>query len=98
MYKEGKSGNPNGRPKGAKNKIGGDLREMISEFLKDQFPVIVEDFKKLKPREKAKIYGDLLQYGLPRLQSISMETQLENLTDEQLTELMERLIKVANDK
>lgn len=98
MYKEGKSGNPNGRPKGAKNKIGGDLREMISEFLKDQFPVIVEDFKKLKPREKAKIYGDLLQYGLPRLQSISMETQLESLTDEQLTELMERLTKVANDK
>jgi len=97
MYKEGKSGNPNGRPKGAKNKLGGDLREMISEFLKDQFPVIVEDFKKLKPREKAKIYGDLLQYGLPRLQSISMETQLENLTDEQLTELMDRLTKVAND-
>ena len=98
MFKEGKSGNPNGRPKGAKNKLGGDLREMISEFLKDQFPVIVEDFKKLKPREKAKVYGDLLQYGLPRLQSISLETQLESLTEEQMNEIMDRLIKVANEK
>ena len=98
MFKEGQSGNLKGRPKGAKNKTGGDLREMISDFLKDQFPVIVEDFKKLKPREKAKIYGDLLQYGLPRLQSISMETQLESLTEEQMNEIMDRLTQLANDK
>ena len=97
MFKEGQSGNLKGRPKGAKNKIGGDLRELISDFLTEQFPVIVEDFKKLKPRERARIYGDLLQYGLPKLQSISLDTQLEKLTEEQLSELMERLTQVAND-
>ena len=98
MYKEGQSGNPNGRPKGAKNKIGVDLRDIISEFLTEQFPVIVEDFKTLKPRERARVYSELLQYGLPKLQAISLETQLETLTDGQLGIILDRLTNVANEK
>ena len=96
-FKEGKSGNPNGRPKGSKNKIGADLRERVVSFLSEEFETVKCDFKKLKPRERVRLYCDLLQYGLPKLQSVSLEAQLERLTDEQLNELLERIIKTSTD-
>lgn len=98
MYKRGQSGNPKGRPKGARNKVGAELRAMISEFLFNEFPSLVVNYKKLKPREQARVYTDLLQYGLPKLQAVSVEAQLEQLTDDQLNELMNRLTKYANEE
>ena len=97
-FKEGKSGNPNGRPKGAKNKIGKDLRDRIVNFLSDEFTSIENDFKKLKPRERVRLYCDLLQYGLPKLQAISLEAQFEKMTDEQLNELFQKLTTAANEQ
>lgn len=90
-FKKGQSGNPTGKPPGAKNKIGIQLRETISNFLINNFDVIQKDFKKLQPKDRAKLYCDLLQYGLPRLQAISNEFQFEKLTDDQLTEVIETL-------
>jgi hypothetical protein len=90
-FKKGESGNPTGKPPGAKNKIGIQLRETISNFLINNFDVIQKDFKKLQPKDRAKLYCDLLQYGLPRLQAISNEFQFEKLTDDQLTEVIETL-------
>jgi hypothetical protein len=97
MYKQGQSGNPEGRPRGAKNKTGSDLRLKINEFLSDQFPKIVEDFDKLRPRERVRAYCDLLQYGLPKLQAVSMEGQLGNLTDDQLDEVINQLKQSVNE-
>ncbi|MBL7914573.1 MAG: hypothetical protein JNL49_05955 [Bacteroidia bacterium] len=94
-FKKGESGNPTGKPPGAKNKIGIQLRETISNFLIDNFDTIQKDFKKLNPKDRAKIYCDLLQYGLPRLQAVSNEFQFEQLTDEQLTEVIEKLKQSA---
>lgn len=96
-FKKGQSGNPNGKPPGAKNKIGIQLRETISNFLIDNFETIQNDFKKLNPKDRAKIYCDLLQYGLPRLQAVSNEFQFEQLTDEQLTEVIDKLKQSAQN-
>ena len=91
--KKGNSGNPAGKPKGAKNKVTLQLRELISQFLEERFETIVTDFKKLEPKERVKFYCDLLQFGLPKLQSVSTEIDFEKLTDEQLDEIIERLKK-----
>jgi len=95
-FKEGKSGNEKGRPVGAKNKTGLQLRETISDFLTDNFEKIVDDFHSLKPKDRVKLYCDLLQYGLPKLQAMSMEFDFEKLTDEQLDEIIEKLKQSAN--
>ncbi len=90
-FEKGTSGNPQGKPAGTKNKTGTKIREMIEGFLMDNFQTVVADFNELPPKDRAKLYCDLLQYGLPRLQAISTETGFERLTDDQLHEIIEKL-------
>lgn len=92
-FKKGESGNPAGRPHGSANKASGQLRQMITDFLEQRFESIVQDFKQLEPKDRLKVYTDLLQYGLPKLQAVSNSIEFENMSDEQLDGLFERLLK-----
>jgi predicted component of type VI protein secretion system len=51
----------------------------------------MKDFTELSPKDRAKLYCDLLQYGLPRLQAIQLETEFDSLSDAQLTQIIEEL-------
>lgn len=90
-YEKGISGNPGGRPKGAANKLTAKLRETISGFLDEHFDKVKEDFTKLKPAERIRLYIELLQYGVPKLQSVHLETDFDSFTDEQLDRIIEGL-------
>lgn len=92
-FKKGISGNPNGRPKGAGNKTTIELRKLISNFLDEQFYDLVKNYKKLEPKDRIKVYTDLLQYGLPKLQATSNEISFEKLSEDQLDEIINRLIQ-----
>ena len=90
-FKKGQSGNPNGRPKGSPNKLSIPLRERITEFLLKNFDTIERDFPTLRPIERAKVYRELLHYGLPRLQTLSIDTDLEKLSNDQLDKIINEL-------
>lgn len=94
-FEKGKSGNPAGKPKGAKNKINQDLRQRITDFLNGEFATIAQDFKELEPKDKMRFYTDILQYGLPKLQTTSLEIDFESMTDEQLDYIIEQLKQSA---
>ena len=94
-YKKGESGNPNGRAAGVPNKATKQIREMINDFLDSNFDNIVEAFNELQPREKVKFYIDLLQYGVPKLQSTDLKTDFDKLTDEQLDIIIHELKTVS---
>lgn len=92
-FEKGISGNPEGRPKGAVNKKTSELREMITDFLETNFEKIRKDFELLSSKERAKLYCDLLQYGLPKLQSMQLETDFERLPEDQLDRIITELKK-----
>ena len=96
-FTQGMSGNPEGRPKGAKNRTGLQLRQTISDFLESNFEKITQDFEELKPAERIRYYCDLLQYGLPRLQSVQIESDFERLTDSQLDQIIDELKNTGNE-
>jgi hypothetical protein len=96
-FEKGQSGNPNGRPKGSLSKNTLELREKISQFLLDQYDTIEEDFKAATPGQRLKLYTDLLSYGIPKLQSVSNDIDIDKLTDEQVNDLWEKIQQKLND-
>ena len=90
-FEKGASGNPQGRPKGATNKSTGQLREMVTGFLEDKFEQVMTDINLLSPKSRVKLYCDLLQYGLPKLQAVQIETEFDRLPEDQLDKIIEEL-------
>ncbi len=93
-FEKGVSGNPDGRPKGATNKTTAQLRELVTGFLEDNFEQVKKDFSLLSPKSRVKLYCDLLQYGLPKLQAVQIETEFDRLPEDQLDKIIEELKKV----
>lgn len=90
-FAKGISGNVNGRPIGSGNKDKVELRQYINNFLEKNFKQVTKDFYNLEPKDRIRLYIDLLQYGLPKLQAINLETGFERLPDDQLDEIINRL-------
>src|SRR5688572_6985836 len=86
-----------GRPKGSKNKSAKTLRDTINKFLEEEFEDVRACFYSLNPRDRAKLYCDLLQYGLPKLQAMNMEFKFENMTEAQIDDITYKLIE-SNEK
>jgi hypothetical protein len=65
-YKKGESGNPNGRPKGAHNKMSAEQRDYLRDILrknKEKFELRLE---KLGDKEYVWAYIMLMQYVFPK--------------------------------
>lgn len=88
---KGQTNNRQGRPKGSGGKKNKELRGTISAFLETNFSKIAADFAKLAPKERAKVYCDLLQYAVPKLSAISTEVKFENLTDQDLDIIIDKI-------
>lgn len=55
-FGKGVSGNPSGMPKGCQNKITGQLRVHITDFLEQRFGQVVYDFERLEPKDRIRVY------------------------------------------
>ncbi len=78
-----------GRPKGAKNKYTNQLRGFINHFLEEKQDEVLQAFAELSPRDKVKIYIDLLQYSLPKMKQIEYTGMFDDLSDNDLDKLIE---------
>jgi hypothetical protein len=86
-------GNP-GKPKGAKNKVNSQMRDLIQQLFDNNFDTIQQDLEELDPKDRLKFLSDLLPYLLPKLQSTTHSTKidLDSMSEEDLDILINRIV------
>lgn len=92
-FVSGQSGNPAGRKKGASNLVGKPIKEQLSDFLNKKILELPDIWDKLASRDRASFLKDLWPYFMPKLSDVKLDFDIKKLSDEQLTELIERLFK-----
>lgn len=97
-FKKGISGNSAGRPKGQPNILTTELRERINDFLQSNWEEIEKEFKKLEPEKKLFFFEKLLKYIIPVKNSNELKFDFEKMTDSELDQIINRLIKKPDEK
>lgn len=89
---KGQTNNPNGRPKGSKNKVNEAIRDKIQGLFEGNFEKIQSDLEKLDPKDRLKFLTDLMPYLVPKLQSTTFTNEIdwEKIPEEKLDQLLNR--------
>ena len=90
---KGKTGNPNGRPKGTPNKVTTEMRLWLSQLIDNNRKQIEKDLKLLEPKERLQVLEKFMGYTLPKLQSVEAKVELDKLSDEQLDTIINEITK-----
>lgn len=62
-----------GRAKGTPNKVTKERRELIAEFLDEEWDSFKEMYKKATPATKMKIYMEMMPYTTPKLAAVELK-------------------------
>ena len=89
-----------GRQAGTPNKASNQVKEVVESLLTDPSNVdrLKVEFSKLSGRDFLKAWTDLMPYVVPRLQSASLDIDLDKLSPEQIDELYEKIMKQINQQ
>ena len=78
MFKPGTSGNPNGKPKGAENKVTKEIRAKIGLILNNNIDKVQTDLDKLEPKDRLNILLQLIKYVTPSLKAMEVDTTIQD--------------------
>lgn len=82
-----------GRTQGSKNKITQKIRESFLYFIEGNLDQMQADFDDLEPKERFKILLDMARFIIPTLKTIEFGNVLDELSESDFRELIERLKK-----
>ncbi|HPM10202.1 MAG TPA: DUF5681 domain-containing protein [Paludibacter sp.] len=90
-FQKGQSGNSKGRKPGSSNKIPKNVKEQLAGLFTRRFKKLAASLDKLPHRDQWDILCKLLPYIVPKLQAMDAKVDLNTLTDEQLTTIIEAI-------
>jgi hypothetical protein len=88
-WKPGQSGNPTGRPKGARNKLGEAFIEALHDDFNEHGVAAIQVVRAEKPDQYLKVIASLL----PKDINLNVNDSFNELTDDELTERARRLTR-----
>ena len=90
-------GSIKGRPVGSKNKATAPIRERISEFLNNNWSVVERDFKSLSPKDRLLFVSKILDYAVPKMQSVDVKSHtadtLSELSNQELNNVINAILE-----
>lgn len=87
-----------GRAKGTPNKVSSTVKDWISQLIDDNRVQIEKDIKKLSPKDRLQMFEKLMQYIVPKQQSVRADIDLSKLSETQLDLIVDELTKYINDE
>ena len=97
-FKEGESGNINGRPAGAVNRVTKPIKEKLSDFLTKKLNELPSIWVKLSARDQATLLKDLLPFFMAKQSDVKVEFEIDKMSDAELDQIINRLIKKPDEK
>lgn len=91
--KKGQILNPTGRPKGSPNRSTTELKQWISELINNNREQFETDLQAVDPDKRLALLEKLFQYVVPKMQTITVEQQLQAEYAE-----LEKLLHMAPDE
>lgn len=85
-----------GRSKGTPNKVTSTVKDWISQLIDDNRSQIEKDIKKLSPKDRLQMFEKLMQYVIPKQQSVRADVDLSKLSESQLDLIVDELTKNIN--
>ena len=86
-----KGNNLGGRTKGSKNKTTEKIRDTFLHFIEDNLERMQSDFDQLEAKDRFKYLFEMSKFILPSLKSIEFGNILDELTEEQFNEVIEKI-------
>ena len=87
----GFTNNPNGRPKGSKNKSNEAIRKTILNLIENNLINIQEDIEKLNSRDRLKFILALLPFAIPKYRALELTQNDGMVSDFELREMVNSL-------
>lgn len=105
---KGRTNNPNGRPKGSKNKTSTDLRQFITNFVERNADEMQTAFNELDAKSKLQVFDKFCAYVIPKPQTIDLTAELtaelsprfvnpRHMSDEEIEAELKRLRMADSD-
>lgn len=88
-WKQGQSGNPAGRPKGARNKLGEAFLEAMLDDFTQHGVAAIEVVRAKKPDQYLKVIASIL----PKEMNLNVTEQFSEMTDDELADRARRLAR-----
>ena len=93
-------GHPGLKPRGASNRLQGEIKDKITDFLNGELDSLQEIYSQVSPKDKLRFLSEILAYILPKSKEISVTPSsdpldLSALSDEDLRTLVKIQEKIG---